>query len=157
MSKKPNKPNSPYNVEPFENWFKSFHRLVNDAPIKGFLDSIDDFFRQPMFPQGTFPVSIKEQENKHVVIAELPGVGKEQIEIDIFGDRLSITVNKHDISTEEDDKNKIYRHRESIQQLNRTITLPYQIDEKIVYATYRNGLLKITIPKVKGNTIEINE
>ena len=151
------KPNSPMIQEPFGNWFKPFQQLLNEAPVKGFLDTIDDFFRQPMFPQATFPISVRDLGDKHVVTAELPGIRKEQIGIDILANQLSISVKQLDIFTQEDEKNKTYHHRESVQQSSRTLSFPHPIDEKRVKASYRNGLLEISIPKVKGKAIDIIE
>lgn len=157
MTKRQNEPRDPKKSEPFGDWFKSVHHFLNEPPVRGFLESIDDFFRQPLFPQASFHIEVREQRDNHLVIAELPGVNKEQIGIDIIGDTLSVTVKKQDIFTEEDDRNKIYRRSESLQRSNRTITFPHPIDEKMVKASYRNGLLEISVPKVKGKTIEINE
>lgn len=154
MEKKPNSPNNP---EPFGNWFKPFQQLLSEAPVKSFLNTIDDFFRQPMFPQATFPISVKDLGNKHLVTAELPGIKKEQIGINIIENRLSISVKQLDIVTEENDKNNTYLRRESMQHSSRTITFPHPLDEERVKASYRNGLLEITIPKVKGKTIDIIE
>ncbi len=151
------KPNSPMNPEPFGNWFKPFQQLLNEAPVKGFLDTIDDFFRQPMFPQATFPISVKDLGDKHVVTVELPGLRKEQIGIDILENRLTVSVKQLDIVTEENDMNNTYIRRESMQHSSRTITFSHPIDEKRVKASYRNGLLEITIPKMKGKTIDIIE
>lgn len=157
MTKKPDGPKFPIKPELFDNSFKSVKRFLHDAPVRGFLESIDDFFRQPLFPQTTFHVEVREQGDKHIVTAELPGFNKEQIGIDILGDTLSITVKKQDIFTEEDDRNKVYRRSESLQRSSRTISFPHPIDEKRVKASYRNGLLKISVPKVKGKTIDIYE
>ncbi|WP_404329958.1 Hsp20/alpha crystallin family protein [Mesobacillus maritimus] len=151
------KPKYQKKPEPFGDWFKSVNHFLQEPPVRGFLESIDDFFRQPLFPQASFHVEVREQSDKHIVTAELPGVNKEQIGIDILGDTLSISVKKQNIFTEEDDRSKVYRHSESLQRSSRTITFPYPIDEKRVKASYRNGLLEITVPKVKGKTIDINE
>lgn len=157
MTKKPDEPKYPIKPELFDDWFKSVKHFLHDPPVKGFLESIDDFFRQPLFPQATFHVEVREQTDKHIVTAELPGIRKEQISIDILENTLSISIKKQEIYTEEDDKKKNYRHRESVQRSSRTISFPHPIDEKRIKASYRNGLLEILIPKGKGKTIEIIE
>ncbi|MGM0902878.1 MAG: Hsp20/alpha crystallin family protein [Bacillota bacterium] len=157
MTNRHDEPRYPKKTEPFGDWFKSVNHFLQEPPVRGFLESIDDFFRQPLFPQTTFHVEVQEQGDKHIVTAELPGVNKEQIGIDILGDTLSISVKKQDIFTEEDDRNKVYRRSESLQRSSRTISFPHPIDEKRVKASYRNGLLEISVPKVKGKTIDIYE
>lgn len=157
MTKKPDHSNLPGKPEPFGNWFKPFQELLNEPPVKGFLEDIDEFFRQPLFPQSSFHVDVQELGEKHLVTAALPGIKKEQIGIDILGKSLTISVKKQDILTEEDDNNKVYRRSESLQHSSRTISFPHPIDERKVKASYRDGLLEISIPKVKGKTIEIHE
>jgi HSP20 family protein len=157
MVKKPDQPKYPVKPEPFEDWFKSVKDFLHVPPVRGFLETIDDFFRQPLFPQESFHVEVLDKVDKHLITAELPGLRKEQIGINILGDTLSISVKKQDIFIEEDDRNKVYRRSEALQRSSRTIPLPYPIDEKRIKASYRNGLLEISIPKVKGKIIEIND
>jgi len=145
------------NPEPFENWFKSFHQFMNETPVKGFLNTIDDFFKQPMFPKPTFPVSVRDLDDKYSVTAELPGVRKEQIGINILGDNLSITVNKQDVTIHEDSKRNVFQQKESLSQIRRTVTFPQPIEERKVKASYHDGLLEIIIPKVKGTSIDITQ
>jgi len=157
MAKKHDNSKFPFKPEPFEDWFKSVKHFLHDPPVRGFLESIDDFFKQPLFPQPSFQVRVRNLRNKHIVTAELPGIRKEQISIDIIGDTLSISVKQQDIYIEEDDRNKVFRRSESFQSSSRTITFPHPIDENRTKASYKNGLLEISISKVRGKTIEIKE
>ncbi|SEM66208.1 Molecular chaperone IbpA, HSP20 family [Mesobacillus persicus] len=157
MTKRPDNSKLPEKPEPFGKWFKPFQELLNEPPVKGLLENIDEFFRQPLFPKSSFQVDVQDRGDKHLVTAALPGVRKEQIGIDIIGDTLTISVKKQDILTEEDDKNKVYRRSESLQRSIRTLSFPHPIEERKVKASYRDGLLEISIPKVKGKTIEIHE
>ncbi|MBY0097117.1 Hsp20/alpha crystallin family protein [Mesobacillus maritimus] len=157
MMEKSDESKLPIKVEPFGDWFKSFNHFFHDPPFRGFLEGIDEFFKQPLFPQKIFNVKVSSQKDKHLVTAELPGIRKEQIRINILGNTITISVKHQDLYTYEDDKNHIYRRGESFQHTSKTITIPYLIDEKRVKASYRDGLLKISIPKVKGKTIAISE
>lgn len=156
MSNKRDEPKYPEKRSPFEEFFKSVNGLMHEPPVRGLLQHIDEFFKQP-FPNVSFPVEVKDVGNKQIVTAELPGVKKEQIAIDILGNHLTITVNKQDIFVEEDEKNHTYRRSESMQRSSRTVSFAQPIDEKKVKASYQNGLLKITIPKVGGKRIDIHE
>jgi HSP20 family protein len=153
MSKKPNFPEK---RRPFEDFFKSVNHFMQEPPVKGFLQHMDEFFSQP-FLHSSFPLEVKDTGDKQIVTAQLPGVNKEQISIDILGNRLTISVKQQDIFTEEDEKNRVYRRSESMQHSSRTVTLPHPVDERKVKASYQNGLLKITIPKLRGNKIDIIE
>lgn len=123
-------------------------------PFKGFLQSIDEFFQLPF---SSFPIYLKEKDDEHLVVAELPGVKKEQIHIDILNNSLTISVKHHEILTEENEEKQYYKKSQSLQQMSRNIYLGYPIDEKRVRATYQNGLLKIRVPKAKGKKIDILE
>lgn len=154
MPKKPDEPRHPDKLEPFGDLIKSVHQFFQDRPVRGVLQSIDDFFKQP-FPHASFPVDIRDAGDKQIITAALPGVKKEQISLDILGNSLTISIKNEDILTEEDDKNKIIRRFGSYQSSSRMITLPHPIDEKKVKASYHDGLLEITIPKIQGKKIDL--
>jgi HSP20 family protein len=143
--------------EPFRELFKSMNDFFTEKPVRGFLQSIDDFFKTP-FPVGSsFHVETVETGNEYIITAELPGVKREQINLNITGNYLTISVENKELETEEDDINKLYRQRITRQQTARTISLPHAINEKLVKASYRDGLLQIKIPQEKGKMIEIED
>lgn len=140
------------------NFQDPFRNLMNDffhkKPVKGFLQSMDEFFQMPF---STFSVQVKELDEKTLITAELPGVKKEQIYIDVLDRSINITVKNMEIVTEENEEKNIYKKSQTMQQLSRNIYLGYFIDEGKVKATYQNGLLKIHVPKPKGKKVHILE
>lgn len=143
--------------EPFRELFKSMNDFFTEKPVRGFLQSIDDFFKTP-FPVGSgFHVETVETGNDYLITAELPGVKKEQIHLNISGNYVTISVENKELETEEDDINKTFRQRFTRHQSSRTITLPHAINEKMVKASYRDGLLQIRIPQEKGKLIDIED
>ncbi|MFS0636237.1 Hsp20/alpha crystallin family protein [Mesobacillus foraminis] len=154
MPKKPDEHRHPDKLEPFGDLLKSVHQFFQERPVKGVLQSIDDFFKQP-FPHASFPVDIRDAGDKQIITAALPGVKKEQISLNILGNSLTISVQNQDILTEEDDQKKTFRRFGSYQSASRMVTLPHSIDEKQVKASYRDGLLEITIPKIQGKKIDL--
>ncbi|WP_413309235.1 Hsp20/alpha crystallin family protein [Bacillus sp. 1P10SD] len=143
--------------EPFRDLFKSMNDFLTEKPVRGFLQTIDDFFKTP-FPVGSgFHVDTVETGKEYIITAELPGVKREQINLNITGNYLTISVENKELETEEDDINKIYRQRFTRQQSSRTISLPHAINEKMVKASYKDGLLQIKIPQEKGKIIEIED
>ncbi|WP_442594453.1 Hsp20/alpha crystallin family protein [Neobacillus sp. D3-1R] len=140
--------------EPFGDLMKSMNAFFNEKPVKGFLETIDEFFKNP-FPNLGFPVEVVESNSEYIITAELPGVKKEQIHIDTIGNHLTITIKNMEEVSEEDDINQVYRRSHSIQRSSRTISLPTPIPEKKVKATYRDGLLQIKIPRNGGKSISI--
>ncbi|HYK73339.1 MAG TPA: Hsp20/alpha crystallin family protein [Pseudoneobacillus sp.] len=133
---------------------RSVNTFFNEKPVKGFLESIDEFFKNP-FPHLSFPVEVTESNNEYIVTAELPGIKRDQIQIDTIGNQLTISIKNLEEITEEDEINKVYRRSHSIQRSSRTINLPVPILEKQVKATYRDGLLQIRVPRKRGKSISI--
>lgn len=142
------------NLEPFGDIMKSMNGFFQEKPIKGFLQSIDEFFKTP-FPFHSLAVDMVEKENEYLITAELPGIKREQIQIDVYANYLTISVNSNDVIIEENEKSSSYSKQQTVQKSSRTISLPHPINEKQVKASYQNGLLKISIPKQKGKRIQI--
>jgi HSP20 family protein len=157
MSQLPDKnQNKDKDKVPFGEIMKSMNQFLHERPVKGFLESIDEFFKNP-FPNLSFPVDLTQNAKEFIVTAELPGIKKEQIHIDTLGNQLTITIKNNEEYSEEDLINHTYRRRKNIQSSSRTISLPSPINEKEVQATYRDGLLQIKIPRKTGKKIRIDE
>jgi HSP20 family protein len=143
------------NKEPFGEIMKSMNSFFTERPIKGLLESIDEFFKNP-FTQLSFPVELTETNKEYIITAELPGIKKEQIQIDFMGNQLNISINNLEELAEFDEINHSYRRRHSIQKSSRFVNLPFPIDEKQVKASYKDGLLQIIIPRKSGKAIQID-
>ncbi|MFP5107867.1 Hsp20/alpha crystallin family protein [Neobacillus sp. C211] len=158
-SKVPSDKNDPKKpkTEAFGELIKSMNDFFNEKPIKGFLQSIDDFFKNP-FPSGSiFHVDTIETGGEYIISAELPGIKREQIHLNISGNYLTISVENNELETEEDEINHLYRRKYLRQKSSRTVSLPHTINEEKVKASYRDGLLKIRIPQEKGKIIDIED
>jgi HSP20 family protein len=149
----PKKPKS----ESFGELMKTMNEFFNEKPVKGFLQSIDDFFKSPFPPGASFHVDTIETGNEYIISAELPGVKRDQIHLNISGNYLTISVENNELETAEDENNNIYRRKYLRQKSSRTLSLPHTINEKNVKASYRDGLLKIRIPQEQGKIIEIED
>lgn len=107
-------------------------------------DVFDNFFSFSRDYVGNMRVDVQDFEKEYVIMADLPGILKEEIEIHFENEKLTISVNKDsDSSTEEDN----YIHRERYTEtLNRTVYLK-DVDPKKFKANLENGVLKITAQK----------
>jgi HSP20 family protein len=143
--------------EPFRELVKSMNDFLTEKPVRGFLQSIDEFFKSPFPNSAGFHVETTETGKEYIVITELPGVKREQIQLNITGNYLTITVENNELETEENDHTHVYRRKFLRQQSSKTISLPHAINEKLVKASYRDGLLQIRIPQEKGKKIEIDD
>jgi HSP20 family protein len=143
--------------EPFGDLIKSMNNFFNEKPVRGFIQSIDDFFKSPFPPSVPFQIESMETDKEIILTAELPGIKKDQIHLDILGNQLTISINNKEVNVEEDEINHVFSHRQFQQHMSRTISLPKPINEKKVKAQYRDGLLEIRIPHQKGKVINIDE
>jgi HSP20 family protein len=90
-------------------------------------------------------VDIYDNEDKFVINAELPGVDKKDIVIDVKGRFLTL---KGERSSEKEVKeDKYYRRERANGSFERVFTLPAEIDPDKIKADYKDGILKIDIPK----------
>ena len=149
-----NHPDRSKRQETLEQWFKSMNQLMQEKPVKGILQSIDDFFRQP-FPHSHFNVGLNETEKDYIVTAELPGIKRDQISINIINNSLTILVNQTDVTSEINDIAKTEKHMASTRRLSRTIPFSVPVNERKTRASYRDGLLEVKVAKKQGKKIDI--
>ncbi|WP_162467556.1 Hsp20/alpha crystallin family protein [Syntrophotalea carbinolica] len=93
-------------------------------------------------------VDIYEEEDAVVVKAELPGIGKEDVEVDISDDLLTISGEK---KTEEKIERKDYHRIErSFGKFSRSVRLPGDILTEQAKASFKEGVLEVRIPKTEA-------
>ena len=94
--------------------------------------------------RDTFKIDIEESDTEYHIEAELPGVSKESINLEIQGDNLCISVN-HEEEAENSGKNYIHRERRA-SSMKRGIRLANsKLDE--IKAKLESGVLTINVPK----------
>lgn len=92
-------------------------------------------------------VDILEEENEFKVHVDLPGVSKDDVKITVTKDVLTIRGEK---KTEKQTEGKNYRRQErTFGSFQRSFTLPSMVKNDKIEATYDNGILTITLPKVE--------
>ncbi len=122
----------------------------NDLSL--FRDTFTDFFNDPMFVSRTNqvwnpPVDIVEQEDSVVLTAELPGISKDDISIDIQDNVLTV---KGERKEENEEKGKTYYRRErSFGKFQRAFTLSDDIITDNINAQFKEGILTVTLQKGK--------
>jgi len=119
----------------------------------------DEVFRKPFsfmgFPRVKFPgteelnpsVDIFEDKNDVVVKAELPGIKKEDIDVTLTDDTISIAGEKK--KEEEVEKKNYYRWESSYGSFARTFTLPSEVQTDKVQTQFKDGVLEVRIPKTE--------
>ena len=92
-------------------------------------------------------IDIYEEENDVVVKAELPGIEKEDIDISLTED--SITVAGEKKAEHKVEKKNFYRYESSYGSFCRTMALPSDVQPDKVKAEFKNGVLQIRMPKTE--------
>jgi HSP20 family protein len=111
----------------------------------------EDFFFKA-FPAETdlkMKIDVKEDDKSFTVKADVPGVKKEDIQIDIDCDRVSLRAEVKQEKEEKKGEKVVYSER-SYGAVSRSFTLPVEVDAKGAKAEYKDGVLNLTLPK-KGN------
>lgn len=145
-------------------WKNSGVQKRNDSLLNFFdMDRVfDNFFNDSVFPShfnnsGHMKVDISENEKEYILEAELPGVKKDEINLEVNDDRLTIAVSR-DEKTEEKKDNYLRRERRTSSMI-RSFSLENVASDKIT-AKHENGILTLVLPKkeqvvVKGRKIDI--
>jgi len=123
----------------------------------------DDFFRMvpgDIFEGDLYPkIDVHEDEKAVYLKAEIPGMEEKDIDVTLKENMLTISGEKKEEKTEED-KNQSYRYCERrFGSFSRTIELPDAINAEAVKASYKNGVLKVELPKsesAKPKKISVN-
>jgi len=132
------------------------------TPLARLRDRLDQLFEYPTWEQTPFfegwspTVDIREDKDKLFVEAELPGMKKEDIDLSVHENSLVLSGER---KTEEESKEgETYRSERYYGRFFRSIPLPYAVDAGKVEATYRDGVLRVTLPKsesAKPKQIEV--
>jgi HSP20 family protein len=124
--------------------------------------AFEQFFNHPFFPsifhKDTMKVDIKETEKQYIVEAEIPGVKKENIKLELDDDVLTIRVEQNE-QIEEEGVNYIRKERK-LTSFSRSFYVE-NVKHEDVSAKYENGILKVVLPKrekglKKGKYIDID-
>ncbi len=90
-------------------------------------------------------VDIYEKENKICIDAEIPGVAKEDIHVDVIGRTLTLSGESKTVNEVKDENN--YRQERKYGRFERTFNLSFDIDPEKVEAKHKNGVLSLVIPR----------
>lgn len=148
--------------------------LMPNASAGGLMsfDKLDDFFddfisrRMPrlldwnvpgLLESGVPRVNMVDHDNDIEVQVAVPGIKKEELDVSINNQMITIRANKQE--QQEEEKGRYFRHEIIRGEFQRTLSLPVDVDGDKAQASFHDGILKVTIPKAeqsKRKTIEIH-
>ena len=136
-----------------DKWFGEHFSKNKEAVAKGesIFSDTGSLLRFPV-------VDIEEQKDKYVVHAEIPGMKKDEIEVEYRDSYLTIRGEKK--FEHEEKKKDFHRIERSYGSFHRTFEIPEEINEEAIKGEYKNGILSISLPmsnpeKRKVKKIEI--
>ena len=98
--------------------------------------------------EGRMPnIDLIDRENEFVIKAELPGVDKKDLDISVT--QNAVTIKGSTRHEEKEEKGDYYRCEISRGSYARTMSLPADVDEEHTKATFKDGVLELTLPKLK--------
>ena len=128
--------------------------MANVTRWDPFEDSFDDlvkgFFLRPMRfeqqDQVRVKVDVKEDPTSYTVLAEIPGVKKEDIQVSVDGNQVAISA---EVKRQKEEKQgeKTLRTERYYGKVYRTFALAQDVDQEQAQAKYENGVLELRLPK----------
>lgn len=121
-------------------------------------DKLNSLFEAPLgaglgrmgelFTEWSPPLDLYQNNDNVVAVVELPGMQKDEIEISLHDDTLTIGGERRKESAGKNGE-KAERSERFVGKFRRSITLPARVDANKVSATYRDGILTVTLPKAE--------
>ena len=114
-----------------------------------FEDLFREMFRRPPLEADLLEpaVDVAESDGEVVVKVEVPGVEKDQLQLTVADDHLTVRGETRKESTEK--RKNYYRQEIRTGSFQRTIALPVEVDAAKTHAELKNGVLRIALPKSK--------
>ena len=119
-----------------------FDELVNKS-FPTFKEEVGVSFNKGAYPK----VNVYEYDDKIGIVAEIPGLKKDQLNIEVEDGVLTVSGDKHRIT--EDDGAKILRRELKSSSFKRSFQLGELLDGEGVKANFKDGILSISIPKME--------
>ncbi len=108
----------------------------------------DLFDSLPARRYGRYPVfDLAEYENESVLIAEMPGVRKDDLKISLDNGYLTISGERQPYDMPEG--SNWVRNEIRTGKFSRSIELPHEVDANHISAELKNGILRVTLPKAE--------
>lgn len=134
--------------------FDPFTDLASFAPLR----EVDDLWRDMRRRYQLFDdaesagirLDVAENDREYTVSADIPGVNKEDIKVDVQGNRVSIAAEvrrQSEVKGDGQDRDKVVRSERYVGRQYRSFTLEHAIDDTAASARYENGVLQLTLPK----------
>ena len=149
-------------------WRRKEGEIAPGNPLTEFKSEVDDLFNRffgssswlpgPYFSKGFTPAfDVSETDEDILVKAELPGVDPKEIEVNLVGSTLTVKGEKKE--EHEEKTENMHCVERSFGSFSRAVTLPCEVKEDKIEATFKDGVLNLKLPKsepAKKSSIKID-
>ena len=123
----------------FDDFFKDFSSSYLVRPL----------LSDPLSSLEQIKIDVTDNGEAFVVRADMPGVNKEDLHVDIEGNYVSLRAEVNQVDNKKQDNKIIYTERYS-GVATRSFSLPAEISKDKAKAKYENGVLILTLPKTQN-------
>ena len=123
-----------------------FEALVRLQQTMDSLRSSEWLNTGPSAAGGFPPVNAFRKGDDYILIAELPGVARDSVDIQVKGNTIRVSGRKMPHYPE---KASLHRRERTFGQFDRSLTLPIDIDPDKVQATYSDGVMAVLLPRAE--------
>lgn len=135
-----------------DGFIKNVNEEISSILNRSFDSMFPEFIFSGEMKNYAMPVELKEKDNEYEIKAELPGIKKENLTVDIDKNHVSISAKKEE---EHHEDTKSYRKSEfKYGDFSREIYFPQEINVEETNAKLENGILCIHAPKMKPDKEE---
>ncbi|UWG48953.1 Molecular chaperone (HSP20 family) [Halanaeroarchaeum sp. HSR-CO] len=113
-------------------------------------EQFEDVSRGDLGFQSRLTVDVEDRPEEYVVTADLPGFGKDDIEVELAEQTLRIAA-EQESEAESEEPGRYVRRERSRESMSRAVSLPEAVEEEGVEARFKNGVLTVTLPKAYGS------
>lgn len=135
-------------LTPFDEMDRMFDNFLQRSWMRPFS------FERPLWRESEMPfkgkvpgMDVIDQDENVLVRAEVPGVDKKDLDISVTEN--TVTLKGKSCHEEKEEKGEYYRCEISRGAFSRTVTLPHEVDADKAKAVFKDGMLELTLPKVK--------
>ena len=133
-------------LSPFEEMDRLFDSYLSRGWLRPF--QLPSLAKTAAPFEGRIPnIDLVDRDDEFVIKAELPGVDKKDLEISVA--QNAVTIKGSTRYEEKEEKGDYYRCEISRGSYARTLALPADVDEEHSKATFKDGVLELTLPKLK--------
>jgi HSP20 family protein len=141
---------NPFDFGDIESMFERMNRQFEEMNRQ--LGSWDRSGAGELVGHRGMAIDVAEYDDNLVVVADLPGFEKDDIDLKISGQVLTIVAD-HEMESEsesgEHEEGQFIRRERRSQSVRRSFRLPVEVDEEGANASYQNGVLTVTLPKMQ--------